>query len=115
AVGLIYGIALAARSLRQSEPAPSAYGALLFALIIACSLVGYWWYLLRYQSHGQGGDLIKATHMMQIFPFLGLLGGQFLTEVDRRAPRLWWGLMILLGVIALHNLPAMITHYPLLP
>jgi hypothetical protein len=115
AAGLAYGIALAARWLTKPQPVPKAYAALLFSLVILFSLAGYGWYLLRYQNHGQAGDLIKATHMMQIFPFLGLLGGQVLGKLERRSTMLWWGLMILLGAIALHNIPAMVTHYPRLP
>jgi hypothetical protein len=80
-----------------------------------CTLAGYGWYLLRYQNQGVGGDLIKATHMMQIFPFLGLLGGQLIDKLHARWPRAWLWLMVLLGAVLLHNLPAMVTHYPVLP
>ncbi len=115
AAGLVYVLATAWRLFR-SERAPSqSEASFLFALIVVCSAAGYGWYLLRYQNQGVGGDLIKATHMMQIFPFLGLLGGQLMDRLHARWPRPWLWLMILLGAIFLHNLPAMVTHYPLLP
>jgi 4-amino-4-deoxy-L-arabinose transferase-like glycosyltransferase len=113
--GLVYSVIMLRRLLQKERPEPAAEASLLFLLIVVFSMAGYTWYLLRYQHAGAGGDLIKATHMMQIFPFLGLLGGQLLARLDARQPRLWLGLMILLGVVLLHNLPAMVTHYPILP
>jgi len=86
----------------------------LFTLIVLSSLAGYGWYLLRYQNHGQGGDLIKTTHMIQIFPFVGLLAGGMLEKLEERQRIIWIIVMIVLALILLHNLPAMITHYPLL-
>ena len=81
----------------KNQPASAqGLGQILFTLIVLCSLAGYGWYLLRYQNHGQGGDLIKASHMLQIFPFLGLLAGGMLEklveaatdDLDRRDDRL---------------------------
>ena len=77
--------------------------------------MGYGWYLLRYQNHGQGGDLIKTTHMIQIFPFLGILAGGILDKLWGRHHEIWTILMITLALIFLHNLPAMVTHYSLFP
>ncbi len=115
AAGLVLGILAVWRSIAHHAATPLQAGALLFSLIVVCSFGGYAWYLLRFQSQGQGGDLIKATHMMQVFPFLALLGGQSLQKLDERLPKVWLGLMLLLGLVFLHNLPAMITHYPVLP
>lgn len=113
--GFLYGLGMVWRSISRKDQPARQFGSVLFTLVILCSMAGYGWYLLRFQDHGQGGDLIKATHMMQIFPFLGLLGGQVLQKVQTRAPRVWLAVMIVLAVIVLHNLPAMITHYPILP
>ncbi len=115
AAGLVFGILASWRLFRDERPAVLSEASFLFMLVVLCSLAGYGWYLLRYQNQGVGGDLIKATHMMQIFPFLGLLGGQFLARVDARWPRAWLVTMILMGAVVLHNLPAMVTHYPVWP
>jgi hypothetical protein len=114
-IGLIYAVRLVWRSLFNKPATAWESSSTLFLLIILCSLGGYGWYLLRYQNQGHGGDLIKASHMMQIFPFLGLLAGQVLQKAHQRMPKLWLALMIVLGLVFLHNLPAMITHYVLLP
>lgn len=113
--GLVYGVVLVWRALRSRSQERQGYGALLFLFIIACSFAGYWWYLLRFQNHGQGGDLIKATHMMQVFPFMGLLAGQALQKLNQKSTKLWLGIMVILALVFVHNLPAMITHYPLFP
>ncbi len=115
AAGLGYVLMTAWRLFRRDRADVPAEASLLFTLIVVCSMGGYGWYLLRYQHQGIGGDLIKATHMMQIFPFLGLLGGQLIDKLHARWPRAWLWLMVLLGAVLLHNLPAMVTHYPVLP
>ncbi|HTP02059.1 MAG TPA: hypothetical protein VMJ64_11855, partial [Anaerolineales bacterium] len=113
--GLIAAVLQVSRFIRHGELSISERGSLLFLLIVVCSMAGYFWYLLRYQNQGQGGDLIKATHMLQIFPFLALLSAQLLDRIDTRSHRAWLAIMILLGLIVLHNLPAMVTHYPIFP
>lgn len=115
ASGLVYGLVMAWRLFRKEHPEAPAEALFLFLLIVLFSMAGYGWYLLRYQNHGVGGDLIKATHMLQIFPFLGLLGGEVMGKLHARRPRLWLWLMVAIGVVALHNLPAMVTHYPIWP
>ncbi len=115
AAGFAWGLLAARRAISGGAASPWQAAALLFTLIVICSFAGYGWYLLRYQDQGRGGDLIKATHMMQVFPFLGLLGGLFLQKVEARLPKVWLGIMLVLALVFLHNLPAMITHYPLTP
>jgi hypothetical protein len=113
--GFIFAIMLIIRSLYKKEANNKVFGLIIFTLIILSSLSGYGWYLLRYQNQGQGGDLIKATHMLQIFPFMGILAGGLLEQLWMDRPKFWCTAMIALALIFLHNLPAMITHYPLFP
>ena len=113
--GLVFGIVRIIGSLRNKDTSDTDSGWTLFTLIVLSSLAGYGWYLLRYQNHGQGGDLIKATHMIQIFPFLGLLAGSLLEKLGKWHHEIWITLMIALALIFLHNLPAMVTHYSLYP
>ena len=115
AAGFIYALILIIRSFIEKPGDYHMVGPTIFTLIIISSMVGYEWYLLRYQNQGQGGDLIKATHMMQIFPFMALLAGGILEKLWGRWPKVWITTMILLALIVIHNLPAMITHYALFP
>jgi hypothetical protein len=115
AAGLILGVIYLFHSLSNQVTGLQNLGRNLFILVVLCSLAGYGWYLLRYQNHGQAGDLIKASHMLQIFPFLGLLAGGLLEKLWKWRPGIWIALMIALALIFLHNLPAMVTHYPLFP
>jgi hypothetical protein len=113
--GFIFTLMLIIRSVYKKEANNKVFGLIIFTLIILSSLSGYGWYLLRYQNQGQGGDLIKATHMLQIFPFMGILAGGLLEKLWMDRPKFWCIAMIALALIFLHNLPAMITHYPLFP
>jgi len=115
AAGFIFTLIQIIRSLIKRPDDGRIVGQTIFFLIVLSSLAGYGWYLLRYQNQGQGGDLIKATHMMQIFPFLGLLAGGILERLWKWQPKYWMAAMIALGLIFIYNLPAMITHYSLIP
>lgn len=113
--GFVFGIMQLIDSFNNKNKNDQLLGWHLLILIVLSSLAGYGWYLLRYQNHGQGGDLIKASHMLQIFPFLGLLAGRVLENIWKWRPRFWIILMVALSLIFLYNLPAMVTHYPLFP
>jgi hypothetical protein len=115
AAGFIYALILIIRSSISKTTTNLESGLTIFTIIILCSLAGYGWYLFRYQNQGQAGDLIKATHMLQIFPFMGLLAGGLLEKLWKWRPRIWTTVMTALALIFLHNLPAMITHYALFP
>ena len=115
AAGFIYALLLILRSLTNQTASNQISGLTIFTLIVLSSMAGYGWYLLRYQNQGQAGDLIKATHMLQIFPFMGLLAGAILDRLWKWRPRLWNIVLIVLSIVFLHNLPAMVTHYPLFP
>jgi hypothetical protein len=82
----------------------------LLALLVACSLIGYAYFLTVVPNTSQGAGL-KASYMLQIFPFVALLGAGMLTKLRQKGLRWHWSGVALLVVITLHNLPAMITHY----
>lgn len=97
---------------------PSAKGDLhldisLAVLLVGSSLVGYLWYLLKYRIDGQAGDLIKALHMIQVFPILALLGAEALEWLRSRTKIVWLAVMICLGLVFAFDAPAMITRYVL--
>lgn len=59
------------------------------------------------------GDLVKAGHRIQVFPFPSLRActAQELLRTGR--PRPWTVLMLALGLVSFYDLPAMLTHYAL--
>lgn len=69
---------------------------------------GYMLFVLRYPISGDG-DILKATYLMQAFPLIALQTAALLQKV-----RYKWLIYLLaagLSVVALHNIPAMLTHY----
>ena len=57
------------------------------------------------------GDNIKATYMLHALIVLPFLGAVFLERLRQRKQLLYTVCMGLLGLVVVHNLPAMITHY----
>lgn len=80
---------------------------LLLAVVV--SLAGYGWFWIQYPNNR--GDTIKATYVLQLYPFIALLLGNWLAQVERKSARLYLFLITGLGLVTLHNLPTMVTHY----
>lgn len=79
-------------------------------LIISTSLAGYFWFLIMYPDIGKG-DTIKATYMLQIFPFVAILVGVFMEYIKRRTRFFYRLILGMLCFTAIHNCAAMLTHY----
>src|SRR5574341_960532 len=109
--GLVYGLLLFIRLIAKKTTSDLDHATALFAMISGATAAGYGWFLIRYQSAVQSGDLIKSTYLLQIFPFLALLAGIVLERVRERWPKWWLGLMAMLSVVFLVDLPAMFTRY----
>lgn len=97
--------------------APDAAGQdnLLAGLLLAgvvFSMLGFFWFLVSYPEL-RDGSTIKPTYMIQIFILLPLLGANLLESLARRAAWLYPLLAGILLLIAVHNLPAMLTQYKL--
>jgi hypothetical protein len=109
---LLAGLGVGAFHLRRfvslSHLEPVTMTNLLLMLCIATSLAGYMWFLVRYPS--DKGDTIKPSYMLQIFPLIAILGAEFLDSIRKRKYRLYVTVMMLLGMVLLHNLPAMMTR-----
>lgn len=85
----------------------------IFLLLSIClSLAGYLWFLIMYPNIGKG-DTIKATYMLQIFPFAALLAGMFLEYIKKRSLMISRFISGGICITFLHNLGAMVTHYGL--
>lgn len=113
--GLFLGIVGLIGSLKDRDPSTLQGGSALAVLAILISLAGYAWFLIRYQTDGQAGDLVKSSHMLQVFPFLALLAACLLERLRAWRRPAWAVLILALGLVYLHNIPAMLTHYVLPP
>jgi hypothetical protein len=85
----------------------------LYAVLLAAigvTIAGYFWFLIMYPSIGRG-DTIKATYVVQVFPFVAILVGIFLTHVKKQSPLLYGLILGGLGLVFVHNFGTVLTHY----
>ncbi len=80
---------------------------LIFGIV---SFILYMYFLITY-TMTYLDTTNKATYMLHALLVLPLLGAEFLEGVRGRYPKLYALSLGLLGVVFLHNLPAMITRY----
>lgn len=78
-------------------------------LALASILAGYFWFLLRHPSTGSG-DTIKATYILQLYPVLAILFGLLVARIRVWSPIACGITFGFLGLILIHNLPAMVTR-----
>ncbi len=109
--GWLLGIFNIWRGLRQTTLGYLDSMLILLSLIVACTLGGYMWFLIRYPDYQ--GSAIKATYMMQIFPCLALGAGTVIEKLRKKYPKIWIPFLIVFGIIMLHDVPTMLTHFPL--
>ncbi len=107
----IYGCIVLLRFLSGRARDDTDRALALLAMVSGMTLLGYAWFLLRYQSAAQGGDLIKATYLLQVFPPLALLAGSFIDRLWDRRPMVWTAASIVLCCIFAVEVPAFVTHY----
>jgi len=86
-------------------------GFMLLAIFFAAA--GYFWFLVMYPNLGQG-DTIKATYLIQVYPYVAIMTGCLLARI-RAGSKLTYRLVLAgLVLVTAHNLPAMVSHYSLL-
>ncbi len=83
---------------------------ILLLLAIATTAAGYFWFLIMYPSYDKG-DTIKATYILQLFPAVAVLTGEYLASLRDRFPRLSRLVWLGLALTFVHNLPATLTHF----
>ena len=105
-LGFVVGWRSLIRSL-QRTPSPTEEVRGLLALLVTTTLLGYLWFVVTHP----GATSIKATYVLQIYPFLAILAADSLVRIDRRLPALGRVLKWALVVVALHLAPALVTHY----
>jgi hypothetical protein len=108
--GLLFGVTHLWRLIRNRKNTDNTVAFSLCTLLIGASLLGYLWFVIRYPRPGKG-DTIKATYMLQIFPFVFILVGGVLDGVRRHSKLAYTATLALLALVFAHNLPVVITRY----
>lgn len=114
-LGAIYGAWRFARAWFERDFSPeSGVYAFVFSAIVF-SWMGYLWFLVSYPSvHLVSMQVIptnKATYMIQIFMLLPVLGAGLLERIKTFKPLLYWLVLAGLGLVFIHNMPALITRF----
>jgi 4-amino-4-deoxy-L-arabinose transferase-like glycosyltransferase len=111
--GMGYGFLLSLGLAGRTSASRTTRGLAAFLLVVLLlTAIGYVYAVILYPSPLRG-DTIKATYLVHVAPCVALLFGLLAARVERRHRRVFaWGL-ILLCLVDLHNLPVMITHFPL--
>ncbi len=93
----------------QEEKNRSLFYMFLLMFVIV-SFMLYLYFLISYTMTDQDST-IKATYMLHVLIIFPLLGAEFLERVRQRKQIFYYGCMVALGLVLVHNLPAMITRY----
>lgn len=105
---VIWGLAIMLRAWLAAPKEPAAPHITLLVAMILSTLIGYLWFVIQYPT--SDGDTIKATYVIQIFPFVAVLVGLFGHQMTSRWRRADW---VIAGVFLLtfvHNAGALITR-----
>ena len=105
-VGVISGGVVTLGQLRGGASSPSVALTFLFVLF---TTLGYFWFLLSFLSPDKG-EAIKGTYILQVFPFVCILGGEQFVRIREHSPRTARVGMWLLALCALHNFPILFTR-----
>ena len=81
----------------------------LLALLVLSTAAGYVWFIASYPN--RSFDTVKASYPLQAYPPLALLTASLLNAIHMRHPRIALACVALLVLVAIHNVPAMITRY----
>jgi hypothetical protein len=96
--------------LLQKRSSAENIGYSFFMLLILSSMLGYLWFHLKYPVPGEG-DTIKATYMLQIFPFVALLTGGVMQRIRKISTFLYYFLLGTLALVFVHNFNTILTQY----
>ena len=107
-VAMCYGAGGVRRWLRRGSSTDML--AAMSVIVVCMSLAGYVWFLVRYPAPGEG-NTIKATYIVQIFPFLAVLSGLTAGAIQQRSRLAYAILMALLVGVLIYTSPAYVTRY----
>ena len=87
----------------------------MFTTAILATAAGYLWFLIGYTDGT--GDTIKATYMLQVFPFGAILSAAVFDLLLRagRSSWMYWTMLVAMLAVATHNSPAYFSRYFGLP
>jgi len=88
-------------------------GTTLLFFIATASIIGFTVFVINYYVIAE--TTLKASYILQFFVILAFLGADFLEFVRTNFRPLYILVLVILGFVFLHNLPAFITRYILLP
>ncbi|MFQ5478272.1 MAG: ArnT family glycosyltransferase [Candidatus Binatia bacterium] len=110
--GIAYGLTSSLAFLtNKTDPVCSASALLFFSLLfVLTGFLGYMWFLIMY-PHPAEGDTIKATYILQLFPFLSILGGALMSRIEDHSKRAYYLICALLVLVLVLNLPVCVTRY----
>lgn len=108
--GGLNGLVLAGRFIRDRAFTEDTAAASLFILVVVSCLAGYFWFLVRYPDPPLG-TTIKASYTLHVFPFLALLAGNVIDSLRQRSNMAYRIAVSSLGIVLIHNLGAVFTHY----
>ena len=87
--GFVVGTVTTLGVLRRSPTLSTSDSVIAFAAAaVAGTFGGYLWFLANYVD--QSNDTVKATYVLQAFPFLALLGAAFLRRDAEAVSRSGW-------------------------
>ena len=109
-LGFGFGFIAFCDTLLQKRRSPEDISYSFFMLLILSSMLGYLWFHVKYPVPGEG-DTIKATYMLQIFPFVALLVGGVMQRIRRISTFYYYLLLGALAIVFLHNFNTLLTHY----
>ena len=96
------------RSFRRAKYDPlTVFAGFVFAVVVF-SWLGYMVFLISFPGNPLTN---KATYLIQVFMALAVLGGMLLEKLKERKPLLFHLCILGLGLVFIHNLPAMFTHF----
>ena len=107
---LILGFKNSFKSLKIKEKLKIDYFNSYLVLASLFSLFGFLWFLISYPSGD--GDTNKGIYIIQLFHLLGLMAVLFLEKIKKNNKKIYLGISLTLFIIFLHNLSAMMSHFP---
>jgi hypothetical protein len=84
----------------------------LLLLAIAATMAGYFWFLIKFPNLEKGAT-IKASYVLNVFPFVAILVGELLDRIKGRSRPSYYLFVGFLWACGVHNCLVMVTHYRL--
>lgn len=107
--GFLWGLFKIWQIIRGRRDAETVYWGTL-TVIISFTLLGFLWFVISFPEMRKGST-IKPSYLIQIFMLLPIMVGLLLEKIRSYNSRIWGILLIGLGAVLLHNIPAMISKY----